>query len=203
MNQKFGIPWDLKPVELKLSSSAIIDGDALHLPIETKYSLSCKILESEDEAFNKLFDIFPVRNYFAGDSKIKLRLLHFDSTELAISDFLLDEYSDPWIVALFEAPHLVEFLIKEIRIVEVFEEQSLTISSSVIRRGEELKQEFFQDSQFKEAYEEIKRVQTEVERHIQEDEQQRLKDKRESFYRQWEWLEKKRAAGEFDEFMSQ
>lgn len=199
----FGFPYDTMPSQSKLSSSAIIDGDVLHLPIESKYALRTKIADKEDKKTNFFFDKFPVRKYFDTNVRVKYKQPHFDTIDLAISDFLLDETSDPWIVALFEAPHAVEFSIQEMRTIEVFEGNALTISAEIIQSDEDLKQEFLNDPRFRDVYDEIQREKTKVERRLQEEEEQKQKDKRESFFHQWKWLEKKREAGEFDEFINQ
>jgi hypothetical protein len=200
----FGINWDTMPRKAVINPEAVIDGDVLHVPLERKYQLVTKIVDDKEKKTNSFFDNFPVRGYFSNVGvKIKYKKLYHDTQELAVEEFLLDEASDPWIVALFEAPHVVEFAIEEYKVVQLFDDKdnTITLSSAKIREGEDLKQEFLNSPRFREVYEEIQREKTKVERMQQEEEKQRDKDKREAFYHQWKWLEKKRESGEFDEFI--
>jgi hypothetical protein len=198
----FGINWDAASRKTELNPEAIVDSDVLHIPIMRKYQLQPRIVEKETK--DSIFDKFPVRGYFSSANvKTKFIKPFHDTQDLAIQEFLLEENSDPWIVALFEAPQIVDFSIDEFRTVQIFNDPHNTITLSVtsVRSGEDLKKEFTNNPRFREVYEEILRERTKVDRALKEEAEQRERDKRESFYHQWKWLERKREAGEFEDFM--
>jgi len=176
-------------IKFKLNESAIIDDDKVSFPIKKKYSLGVSVPGKE-----------------AGDNIYRTTYLEtksHENPEVAITTFLLDNNNDIFIEALFETPDYVELHMIEEKVIFLSDQNSqCVISTSTIEEGEELKQKLLLDSRFRDAYDEIIREKTKFDRKKEDDEKQRLHDKSENFYHQWKWLEAKREAGEFDNFLN-
>lgn len=119
----------------------------------------------------------------------------------AILEFCMNPSNEGFIEALFKEPSSIDFELKMFSYIELEEDNPRVIDSKTLRFGASFKSELLENIEFKTAYSEILRVKVAEEKAAEQREQMRIRQNRESWYHQWKWLEKKRADGEFDEFI--
>lgn len=119
----------------------------------------------------------------------------------ALLEFCMNSTNEGFIEALFKEPASVEFELKEFSYIELEEGNLRIVDSRTLRSGTDLKSALLENLDFKTAHAEMLRVKIARERAAEQQEKQRVQQNREAWYHQWKWLEKKRADGEFDEFI--
>jgi len=194
--------------ETKLNDSAKVTESEVILPISTTYFVSSSFNEEEAKKtpFNTYVDGWSsFRGWEArgGVSSWTSKEFHFSSPEVATNAFLMDSDNDNRILALFEKPELIEFMLIENKVINLMDDKYPTVVSTKINKGgEEFKNELLNDQRFKDVYQEILREKATFEKKEKADREKEAYDKRENNYHQWLWLEKKRLNGEFTEFIN-
>lgn len=187
-------PFNSK-AEMSYSTEIIKDTEgnpvAIQFPVEKRYSLDYKVDWSRQKGNTHIADIIETSNSFSRRHK-------FVSENEAVNNFLLDSDNEPLIRALFFDSKMIQFFMIEEYCAELYRDAPLlTISAMKIEYNEEL----LKNSAVIEAYEEIQRAQEAKNKALKEEEDAKIREKNRIFFEQWEFLEKKRAKGDFDYFL--
>jgi hypothetical protein len=180
---------------------------------KSEFSYSMKILKNENDEVvsvefpaSKRYYLDYRTNYSTrgelnlGISKLNLILSRFKTINEAVNEFLMDTANEPIFKALFEheEKNVVNIVLVEEIGIELYRDSPIVVMQS---SETDYTDKLLTDPRTIEAYQELQRA-IEAERARQKEiDDTKLKDKMEVFYKQWEWLEKKRLNGEFDMFL--
>lgn len=142
----------------------------------------------------------------------------YSTYEECFSAFCLDEANSSWIVQVFKDSSVLEPIMYEHLYVKVPNNDKIhayvdilssvkqtatnvTTSFIVIESGQTLLDKIKNDKSFLSAKDEMELLEKNLAKKEREDQILREEEKNRTFFKQWQWLEKKRSNGDFDKFL--
>jgi hypothetical protein len=177
----------------KVPDNYVIKDNAAVFPTGKFYVMQAKVENAHLSGLIELQDTLGRYGQFSPDKAV--------TEDMAITQFIMDESgaNDAHILMLFNNPETVHFEIVEETYV-ILNGYPSVIKAEVVKSGAELKSQLLEDGRLRETHAEILRVKMQLVKEQEEKDKAELREKRENWFHQWEWLEAKRLRGEFDEF---
>ena len=181
---------------LKVTSDHSIIESGILFPVHIGYSLKVEVNDaanSETPFELKLAIKYPTIQIYG--SKI------YSSEKEALTSFILNE-DENLQDEFYKLRDFVIFTIRQIKYFNVTEQSRFVISEDVIHSGEDWTKEQYGTVEFVEFFKEYEIIEQRKKVLAKEIFDSEAKEKSLNNFKQWEWLEKKRISGEFNQFLS-